>query len=340
MKVVKLVRYGAPESAFQLTEEERPSPDPEEVLIQVDTFGLNFADVLARNGLYGDSPDPPCILGYEVVGTIEEVGSSVTHLEKGQKVIGFTRFGAYAQYVSTPAMAVVPLPDQMDEAEGTALATQYCTAYYCACEAVRLHEEYNVLIQAAAGGVGTALVQLARHKNCTIFGTASTPEKLKYLEEQGVDYPINYEEQDFEKVVREKSGEDRIDIAFDSVGGSVFNKSQKVLSYGGRLVAFGASERMDTRQSWWGTLQLIWQYGFLIPARFLVQSKGLIGVNMLRIADYKPKALERTLNNVYQLAQKGELKPHVGGRFKVDQISEAHRFLENRSSMGKVVVEW
>lgn len=340
MKTITLVKYGKADAAFEIRESAMPKPSPGQVLVKVDGFGLNYADVMARNGLYRDAPPVPCVLGYEAVGTVAETGSEVKNVSVGQRVLAFTRFGAYAEYTLTQSMAVVPIPETMDNGVVVALATQYCTAYFAAFEMANLFPGDHVLIHAAAGGVGIALVQLAKLKGCIIYGTAGSEEKINFLKSIGVDYPINYNTKDFLSEIRKIRGEKGLDVIFDSLGGKVFAKSRKLLAHGGRIVGYGNAERSNKGAGIFADIQLLFGFGFLNPAFLLMNSRSIIGVNMLRIADNKPEVLRRCMENVVELASSGKIKPHVGGRYKTSEISEAHDFLENRKSVGKILVEW
>ena len=313
MKAIPLVKYGKAETAFEIREYPLPIPKSHEVLVKVDAFGLNFADVMARHNMYRDAPPLPGILGYEAVGIIEEVGSDVADLHSGQRIIAFTRFGAYAEYVTTDQRAVAPIPDNMANGVAAALATQYCTAWHAACEMINLFEDEKVLIHAAAGGVGTALVQIAKMKGCEVFGTTSSQEKIEYLKTIGVDHPINYQEQDFVQHIENIIGNDRLDVVFDSVGGSVFKRSKKLLGPGGRIVAYGAAERMKDRKGILSTIGLAWRFGLLHPIPLLLNSQSVTGVYMLKIADHKPHIMKRCLSKVVELTTNGQLSPKVGG---------------------------
>ncbi|MFQ5335533.1 MAG: zinc-binding alcohol dehydrogenase family protein, partial [Flavobacteriales bacterium] len=253
---------------------------------------------------------------------------------------GAGAFGAYAEYAVSDRRAVVPIPDDMPNGVAAALATQYCTAYHAAYEMVNLYPGDHVLVQAAAGGVGTALVQLAKLKGCTVYGTAGSGNKLDYLTKIGVDHPINYRKQDFaEEVMRIRGGE-KLDVVFDSLGGKTFSKGKKLLAHGGRIVGFGIAERSGSKGHRWANLKLAWNFGLIHPIGLLMNSRGVIGVNMLRIADFKPHIIERCLKALTRLEAEGKIAPQVGGVFKASRIAEAHRFLEDRQSTGKVVVEW
>ena len=340
MKAVTLIKYGTPDKAFEIRETDKPSPNAGEVLVKVEAFGLNYADVMARNGLYQDAPKNPAVIGYDVVGRLEELGEGVTGLEVGQRVTAMTRFGGYAEYATTDARAIAVIGDEMDNGIGASLTTQGCTAYYAAMEMVNLFEGDHVLIQAAAGGVGTTLVQIAKHKGCIVYGTAGSDEKLEYLRSQGVDHPINYNKDDFYTKVRSIRGDEGINVAFDSVGGETFDKSRKLLAHGGRIVGYGAAQRSEKGNEILSGIKLMWQFGLLHPVGLIQNCKGVIGVNMLRIADHQPDVLKRCLEGVVKMVQEGILKPHVGGRFKATDIAAAHELLGGRKSMGKVIVEW
>jgi len=339
MKAVVLEKFGKSEVAFQLKDVEKPSPKPHEALVKVEAFGLNYADVMARLGLYEDCPPLPAVIGYDVIGRVEAVGNEVNDVAVGDRVVALTRFGGYAEYAVTDARAIAKVSDAIETGVGTALTTQYGTAYYCAEEMARIHEGDHVLIQAAAGGVGTALVQLAKHRGATVYGTAST-HKLDYLREMGVDHPIDYRNTDFEDAVRKIRGKEGIDIAFDSIGGKHVKKAFKLLGSGGRLICYGAASMSDTVKNPIKLLGVAIGFGIYSPISLLKPSKGIIGVNMLRIADDRPNTLKRCLQGVVRLVEDGVLKPKVGGVFKADQIAEAHDLLASRKSIGKIVVEW
>ncbi|MBA3901711.1 MAG: zinc-binding dehydrogenase, partial [Bacteroidetes bacterium] len=302
--------------------------------------GLNFADVLARNGLYKDAPPLPAVLGYEVVGRIEAFGESVKDFEIGDRVLAFTRFGGYAQFAVTDQSAVVKIPDNMNAGVAAALGTQYSTAYYGAYELVNLFPENHVLIHAAAGGVGTALVQLAKAKGCVVYGTVGSDEKLEYLKNLGVDYPINYNKENFDEVIRKIRGNLGMDVVFDSIGGSVFNKSLKLLTHGGKIVCYGAAQRLDGKWGKLSTLKLVWDYGVILPVLLLMTSKSIIGLNMLKIADFKPEIIQRCLINLLELYNSKKINPQTGAVFPFYEIEKAHEYLESRKSTGKIIIEW
>ena len=334
MDAIYLVKKGKPEIAFERKAIVIKEPGKNEVAIEVEAFGLNFADVTARLGLYKDCPPLPAVIGYEVVGRIAKVGTEVKNVIIGDRVVAFTRFGGYSQYVLTSAKAVVKIKKSYPVGKALALATQYCTAYYAAHVATNVQPNDKVLIQAAAGGVGTALVQLCKLKNCKIYGTVGSQEKLDYLKEQGVDVAINYREEDFSEVISEK-----LDVVFDSIGGSTFKKGFKLLGNGGRMVPYGAASQLEAN-NFFSKVKFGLSFGFFHPVSLIMQSKAMVGVNMLRIADDKPDILQFCMQEVVKLAEEGKIDPHVGGSYSVDELNEAHTALEFRKTVGKIGVKW
>ncbi len=339
MKAAFLVKYGRASQAFEIREAAQPVPGAQQALIRVEAFGLNFADVMARLGLYKAAPPLPSILGYDVVGTVVTCGPDVKSVQPGDRVVALTRFGGYAEYTIAAEEALGKISEEMAPGVATALSTQYCTAYFLAFEMANLQSGDQILIHAAAGGVGTALVQFARHKNCEIFGTCSSSEKINFLRENQVDHPINYKDVDFVEAVGEVIGDGGLDVIFDPLGGKSIKKGYRLLGAGGRILCYGVSS-MNQARSIFGKLRVLAEFGIYHPVQFLKNSRGMIGVNMLSIADKKAAKINRILRNVIQLAEEGILRPHVGGEFSVNQLSEAHDFLESRRSMGKIIVKW
>jgi NADPH:quinone reductase-like Zn-dependent oxidoreductase len=338
MKAIALIKIGNSAAAFEVKEIAKPQPQKGEVLIKVAAFGLNFADVMARRGMYKEAPPLPAILGYDVAGIIEAIGENVDSLKIGDRVTAMTRFGGYAEYAVTNASAVAVIPDNIDNAAATALTTQYCTAYYAAAVMVNLYEGDKVLIQSGAGGVGTALVQYAKYKQCEIFATAGNDTKLTYLSSLGVHHPINYATKDFEKEINKLTNGKGVDVIFDAVGGKSVKKGFRSLAAGGRLLCYGAADMSN--KNLLRKLKIGLDFGFYHPAMLISPSKSILGVNMLRIADNKPFMLQRCLQDVMQLTRLGVFAPTLGKVFDVSDIAAAHDFLEKRKSIGKIVMEW
>lgn len=337
MKAIYLQKYGSAQEAFVVKETKIPTPKEDEVLIKVKYSGLNFADVIARRGMYPDAPKNPALLGYDVSGEISAVGEKVTEFKIGQQVVAMTRFGGYAEYAVTNKNGVAVVPDGYDMAAATVLATQACTAYYCAEDCVTLHKGDKVLIQAAAGGVGSLLVQIAKHRGCIVYGTASTG-KQDFIKKLGVDYAIDYTKDNFYDVI--KGNGHQLDMVFDSLGGTAFAKGVKLLAPGGKMVCYGAAEQLESRKNKLKLISLAVGFGLFSPISLLMQSKSIITVNMLRVADFKQSVFNEVLQNVIKMADQKIITPHVSKVFPALDIAEAHDFLESRQSTGKVVLKW
>lgn len=336
-----IVKNGNANSAFELRESEIPQPQDGFVRVKTEGFGINFADIMARKGLYQDAPPLPCVVGYESVGrTMEDCELNGENVSAGTRVLAFSRFGGYSTHVLADARAVQPIPEDMPLGEALALAVQYCTAYHCAEERVSIFPEDHVLVQAAAGGVGTALVQLLKRKGCTIYGTAGSDEKIEYIKKQGVDVAINYRKDYFSTVIRKELGQRGLDVVFDSLGGKSFSDGFKLLGKGGRIVGYGAAEQVSGGFAAVNQLKLAANFGVFSPIQLLMNSRAMIGVNMLHIADDRPEVLTRTMKAVVKLWKSGEIKPVVGAEFNAKDLAEAHQFVEQRMSIGKVVVKW
>src|SRR5215470_12691928 len=340
MQAMFLIRTGDAAQAFERREVPTPEPGPGQVRIAVEGFGLNYADVSARHGLYRDAPPMPSVLGYEVVGRIDALGAGIDGFTVGQRVTALTRFGGYATHALTDARAAVPIPDDLDVGVAAALPTQGCTAYYMAEEMVRLQPGDHVLVHAAAGGVGTLLVQLCKRRGCVVYGTAGAEDKLGLLRELGVDHPINYRTADFAAEVRRLRGADGLDVIFDSIGGATTRAGMRLLGAGGRMVCFGAADHTPGALQPLRSLRFLVSFGLPHPVLLMMRSRAFIGVNMLRIADARPLVLQRCLRAVVELALSGELRAIVGGRFPAEQLAAAHALLESRRSTGKIVVTW
>jgi len=226
MKAIFLVRNGESKEAFEMRDTVLPIPGKGEVVIRVEASGLNYADAMARRGLYKEAPPLPCVLGYDVAGTIHSVGPDTPGFTIGQRVAAMTRFGGYAQYAKTQAAAVIPLNDTMDSGLATALATHALTAVYCTEFAIRLYQGDRVLIHAAAGGVGTLLVQLAKAKGCIVYGSASK-QKHTYLKKIGVDFPIDSHAGNTIEEVKKTLDGQKLDVVYDNIGGAEFQKRQR-----------------------------------------------------------------------------------------------------------------
>lgn len=334
-----LSRYGKAEQAFELRKLQIDQAGSGELVIQVEAFGLNYADVMARNKLYKEAPALPGVLGYEVVGKVTQCGVGVNEGLLGKRVVAFTRFGGYSRMVCTKASACAEI-DEMDANVALSLATQYVTAYYMSMYLNPIRANERVLIHAAAGGVGIALIQLAQYRKAKIIAKVSTQEKKDYLESLGVDKVIIYKKSDYIAESLLFLGNKRLDVAYNPVGGATFKKDLKLLGAGGRMVLFGGSELVGKKWGVFSSLNFVRKMGLIIPIGLMMRSKSVLGVNMLKIADHKPEVLAECLREVVALTKKGILSPPKGETFAHTELAAAHTKLESGKSIGKISIHW
>jgi NADPH:quinone reductase-like Zn-dependent oxidoreductase len=339
MQAIYLVKNGASGEAFEFREIAKPEPKSHEVLIKVEAFGLNYADVMARNGLYREAPPLPCVLGYEVVGVIEAVGAEMDQKLIGQRVLAFTRFGGYATYAISENMGFTVIGD-MNADHALTIATQGVTAYYMSSVVTNLFEGDHVLVHAGAGGVGSVLIQLCKEKGCTVIATAGSEEKMELMRSLGADHVINYRTEDYLQSCRRFLGDNRLDATFNPIAGSTFKKDYQLLGSGGRLLLFGGSERSGKNWGILSTLNFVRKMGLILPITMMMRSKSVIGVNMLKIGDNRRHILSKCMTDMVTLVKNGTIKPQIGQVFKSKDIVEAHHLLESRNSTGKITVHW
>ncbi|MCS6971620.1 MAG: zinc-binding dehydrogenase [Turneriella sp.] len=337
---MRAIPFRSPSGPGALHIESWPEPEAKsgELLIAVRAFGLNFADILARKGMYNDAPRYPFVPGYEVAGVVQATSDGVP-FRTGDEVMALTHFGGYAELAVADARLVVRKPPKLSFAEAASIPVNFLTAYHALFGTGPLRRGANVLIHAGAGGVGLAAVQLARNAGCTIFATASSEQKLELLSQFGVHHAINYQTTDFEREVLRLAGGANIDVVLDSVGGAYFKKDLNLLRPNGRVVAFGAAAFTDRNP-----LRL----PFLVPqlvsmltlsmVDLMVHSRGFYGVNMLRIAKDNPELIAEELAAILQLFNEGKVKTFVSRQMSWRQIGEAHELLESRGSTGKIVL--
>ena len=320
--------------------EQRPDPVPGfgEVLVRVKAAGINFADVMARAGLYPDAPKTPSVVGYELAGVVESVGDAVEDYAPGDRVMGGTRFGGYAELVAVGENMLVPLPEDWSFEEGASFPVNYATAYAGLCRYGSLRPGERVLLQAAAGGVGIAATQVAKIVGAEVFGTAS-PSKHNACRGFGVDHVIDYRGKDFVKEIRRITGETApLDLVMDAVAGRSFRKSWSLLGAGGRLVAFGASSMMDgERRNPITALKAVVGMPPFNVIPMMSNSKSVIGLNMLKLWDAKG-SLDEFIEPLTEWVEEGRLRPVVAEAFPLEQGADAHRFIIERRNIGKVVL--
>ncbi len=329
-----ITKHGGP---GVLKVQERPDPElgPGEVRIDVAAAGINFADVMARMGLYADAPKPPCVVGYEVAGTILELGengSGVDHrLKHGQRVLAGTRFGGYASQVVVPASDVVPLPDSLTFEQGAAIPVSYATAWAGLISYGNLQRGDRVLIHSAGGGVGIAATQIAKHYGAEVYGTAS-PSKHPRIREIGVDHALDYTHAGWDR------GLPKFDVILDAVGGKSFRQSYSLLRPGGRLIAFGASAVVSgQRRNLVTALRAVARMPRFNMIKQMAESKAVVGLNMLTL--WKERGtLEPWITPLLDMLGDGTIEPIVAGDFSFEEAGVAQSMITERRNVGKVVL--
>lgn len=330
-----LIKKGDADKAFELRAFELPALQSNEVMIEVEAFGLNYADVMARRGLYREAPPMPCIVGYEAVGKVIEVGADGDASLVGKRVVAFCRFGGYAKHLITNDYAVVPVGDE-DAIELLALCTQGVTAYYMAEYLTPVYPKDTVLVHAAAGGVGSLLIQISKRRGANVIAKVGRSEKENLVKELGADAVVNYRKGDYAAQVNKALNGKRLDVSFNPVAGSTFKKDMALLGSGGRMILFGGSELSNGKFGILSALSFLFKMGRVLPIGLMMRSKNILGVNMLKIADNKPEVLQHCLNEVVKLYREGSLKPQSGGMYDASQLAEAHAALESGKTTGKL----
>jgi NADPH:quinone reductase-like Zn-dependent oxidoreductase len=335
MRSVWIARSGPPE-VLEVRDGPEPAPREGEVLVRVRASGVNFADVMARLGLYPDAPPRPCVVGYEVAGTVERLGAGADgELQVGQRVLALTRFGGYAEAVAVPARQVFPIPERMSFEEAAAIPVNYLTAVLMLRHFGNVRAGDRVLVHAAAGGVGMAAIQLCRIAGAEVIGTASA-SKHAALREAGVAHAIDYRTQDFEAEVRRLTNGRGVDIALDATG--AFRKSYRCLAPLGRLVCFGISgAATGLAPSWVSAASRLVTLPWFHPIRLMNDNKAVIGVNLGHLWDHVDMLRRETLALLADY-EAGRIRPVVGRTFPLAEAAAAHRYIQERQNIGKVLL--
>lgn len=338
-EAIVLTKKGKPSGTFERREWSIPEINSQQIVIESEAFGLNYADVMASQGLYREAPPMPCVVGYEVVGKIVQVGEQVEADLIGKRVLAFCRFGGYAKHVITEKYAIVVI-DEMDAGEALSLCTQGVTAYYMAHYLSPVRAGERVLIHAAAGGVGTLLIQMCKNAGAEVYAKIGSAEKENWVKTLGADHVIDYSKGNYAEVLKKMLGENRLDVSFNPVAGDTFKKDFHLLGSGGRLFLFGGSQLTGGKWGILSALNFIRKMGRPLPIGFMMRSKSILGVNMLKLADNKPEVLATCLSAVFELYTSGKIKPEVGGTFSVTEFEKAVQLLASGKSKGKIALVW
>jgi NADPH:quinone reductase-like Zn-dependent oxidoreductase len=330
MRAVVITKHGGP-GVLQVQERPDPTPGPGQVRIEVAAAGINFADVMARLGLYPDAPKTPCVVGYEVAGTVLELGEGAAGLAVGERVIASTQFGGYASEVVVPAQDVVPLPERLSFEQGAAIPVNYGTAWAALLGYGSLRPGERVLIHSAGGGVGIAATQIAKRRGAEVYGTAS-PGKHARISELGVDHALDYTTAGWER------GLPQFDVILDAVGGKSFRRDYTMLRAGGRLVAYGASAVVSgERRNLITALRTVVRMPRFNMVKQMSESKAVIGLNMLSL--WKDRGtLAPWITPLQELLDDGTIEPVIAGSFSFAQAGAAQNMITERRNVGKVVL--
>lgn len=336
MEAIQAEEFGDSD-VLEPVEVDRPEPGPGEVRIEVEAAGINFADLMQRRGEYPGGPESAFTPGMEAAGTVDAVGEGVS-LPIGKRVVAMLGRGGYAEYAIADSESIFPVPGGMSFEEAAGVPVQFLTAHGCLFGWGGLEggdgtgdddrgraggRAERVLIHAAAGGVGTAAVQLASRAGAEVFGTASSADKLELAAELGCDHLVNYTETSFVDEIRELTGGEGVDLVLDGVGGETFERSLKALVPFGRVVTYGVASGRPGRVE--------------TPEVFF-RNASVVGFHLGRALQYDPSRVLGAMPKLTEGFDAGELGVVVGETFPLADADEAHRFIENRESSGKVVL--
>ncbi len=337
MRAVWIRKHGGPE-VLEVRESEDPRPGPGEVRIRVKACGLNFAEVSARQGIYPAAPKPPCIVGYEGAGIVDALGEGVDAPAVGARVAFLSRFGGHSDTVVVPTHQLVPIPDAMSFEDAAAMPVNYLTAYQMLFQVRRVKAGDRVLVHAAAGGVGTAVLQLCGSvDDVTTFGTASA-SKHDHLRAQGCDHPIDYRSTDYVAAVRELTRGEGVDLVCDALGGADWKKGYSLLRPGGMLICFGlANAQSAGRVSWFRVIGQVLRIPKFNPLKMMGENRAVAGVDLGSLWDHH-ELIGQGLRDIFALYEARVARPHVDSVFPFDRAAEAHQRIEQGRNVGKVLL--
>jgi NADPH:quinone reductase len=344
MKHTRIIvsHYGGPD-ALHVLEEERPEPTQGQVRVRVLCVGVALPDIMAREGIHPETPRVPFTPGWDLVGVVDRLGAGVSGFEPEQTVAAMPIHGAYAEFVCLPQSELVPVPSGLDASEAVSLVLNYVTAYQMLHRSARVRPGQRVLIHGAAGGVGTALLQLGRLAGLEMYGTCSSRGASAVSDLGGI--PIDYQHQDFVEEIRRLTG-DGVDAVFDPIGGAHLWHSRKALRSGGKVVGYGlitsirgeglTSDRPGRRQRFRGTATfgLYIVGGWLFPGR-----KRVTAYSIQTLKRLKPEWFRQDLIALFDLLQQSKIRPLIAQRFTLAEARRAHELLGKGGVIGKIVLK-
>jgi NADPH:quinone reductase-like Zn-dependent oxidoreductase len=329
--------FGGPET-LKAAEIPAAHLPPDGVRIRVSAAGINFADVMMRIGLYPEAPRPPFVPGYEIAGVVVETGPLAgTAFRPGDRVLAVCRFGGYASETVLPASQVRKIPERLSDIEAAALPVNFITAWIALMEMARIRGGDRVLIPGAAGGVGTAAVQIVTREGADAVALVGSPAKKDAVDALGAREVYTYGEWE----TRKKTTDNRFNAIIDSRGGSELKKSIGLLSPGGRLVSYGVSSMVrGPKRSIFGAISTLLRTPLLTPIGLAMSNKGVFGLNILTLFDSEQGTalLKNAMDRVLEGFRAGNFRVIVGKTFPIREAGAAQEYLLSRANIGKVVL--
>lgn len=336
MKQMVIMKNGGVE-VFKMIERNDPIPGEEQIRIRVRASGVNFADIMARKGLYPDAPPKPCVVGYEVSGIVDMVGPNVSDDFMGREILAVTKFGGYSDVVVAPVTQIFTKPERLSFEEAAAIPVNYLTAFQLLVVMGGLSKSESILIHNAGGGVGLAALEIARHIGATTIGTASAV-KHDLLRSRGLEHAIDYRNSDWFEELMKITQHKGVELIIDPIGGENWKKNFKALRSTGRLGVFGISNVSRA-----GTIDYIKLLMTLArkpkfdPIGLMNRNKGIFGVNMGHLW-HEVEKIRHWMNQILVGVNEGWINPHIDIRFSLDDVAQAHAYLEERKNIGKVIL--
>jgi NADPH2:quinone reductase len=326
---VVVTAFGGPE-VLKYIEEDLPEPGRAEVRVKILAAGVAYADVLMRRGLYPGTPQPPYTPGYDLVGEIDAIGQDVTQFALGQRVGALTIRGAYSQFATVPEELLVPVPESLDPAEAVCLILNYVTAYQMLHRIAKVSSGQRILIHGAAGGVGTALLQLGALRGLTMYGTASKSKQDAIVSAGGI--PIDYRAEDFSKRVRELSHHG-VDAVFDAVGGTNWWRSYRLVRRGGALVCYGVSTAVK-----YGKIAGAGSFLLMCVLKLIPDGRRCIWYNVANLRKQHVDWFRADLKTLFDLLSGRKIQPLIASRLPLREAAQAKEMIEHAKFSGKIVL--
>lgn len=317
-----------------------PELKSDEVKIRVKAAGVNFADLMMRMGLYPEAPEPPFVPGYEVSGVVEAVGEAVRSFQIGQRVMAMTRFGGYAEEVHVRLPYVRVIPENLSFEMAAAIPVNYLTAWCALFPLGQVKPGQAVFIHHILGGVGLAATQLAKTAGCKVIGSTSTHEKVAAAKDYGMDHVFNYRQHDFAKEARRFTEGEGVHLVLDATGGQNLKKDMQALRPAGRVILYGASSLVSgEKRSIINIAKALFSTPWINPFWLLSQNRGVFGLNLLKLYAHLD-LLNEGISYIEDALKKGQIKPVLANVFPFKEVAQAHRFLQKRQNIGKVVLSF